>query len=144
MLKIITPERLGEKFTQHVLSLKYTPRKISIHPESSNLIINELEANCLTTEEREKVRKEIFKVSRDRKYGGLDERKIGYYGAKPNNFSSCLRIISPHDLKTHFFMEFQHDEVLFTQYITETLGKPGETYLILGTAMNPTLKPRSC
>jgi splicing factor 3B subunit 3 len=65
-LKIIAPERLGESFTQQVLPLTYTPRKISIHPYTNYLVINEMEVNCLTSAEREQVKKEIAHVSGDK------------------------------------------------------------------------------
>lgn len=45
-LRIISVERLGENFTHTVVPLRYTPRKIEIHPETNFLIILEKDHNC--------------------------------------------------------------------------------------------------
>lgn len=143
-LKIIAPERLGEHFTQSVMKLKYTPRKISIHPYTSYLVINEMETCCLTTGERELVRKRIAEETKDEEYLELDERKVGYYRAKKDTYASCIRIVNPETMETILLQEFDSNEVVFSQYITNTLGNRGDTYLIVGTAIEPKLKPRSC
>jgi splicing factor 3B subunit 3 len=38
----------------------------------------------------------------------------------------------------------ESNEVIFSQFISNTLGGRGETYLIVGTAIEPKLQPRSC
>jgi splicing factor 3B subunit 3 len=47
-------------------------------------------------------------------------------------------------LQTLELIEFENNEVVFSHFIAYTLGNPGETFLILGTALNVTFQPRSC
>ena len=42
-------------------------------------------------------------------------------------------------LQTLELIEFENNEVVFSHFIASTIGKQGETFLILGTALNPTL-----
>lgn len=44
-LRILTVENVGETFNQSACRLRYTPRKLLIHPESKNLIIGRLHAS---------------------------------------------------------------------------------------------------
>lgn len=64
------------------MPLKYTPRKIRIHPYSSYLVINELEVNCLGTEDRTKMKVLLQEEAKDINLNELDERKLGYFNAK--------------------------------------------------------------
>ena len=52
-LRIITPERLGEVFNQTVIPLRYSPRKIVVHPESHFLIIVETEHRTYSQKDKE-------------------------------------------------------------------------------------------
>jgi splicing factor 3B subunit 3 len=52
-IRIIAVERVGESFTHQVMDLKYTPSKISIHPETNNLVILEKDHNCLSSNMRQ-------------------------------------------------------------------------------------------
>lgn len=52
--------------------------------------------------------------------------------------------MSPVTLQTLYYEEYPANEVCFSQFITETIGKGGESYLILGFGINPKLKPRTC
>jgi len=48
----LTLERLGEMFNQQVLPLRYTPRKMVVHPVTNNLIIIESDQNMFTYAQR--------------------------------------------------------------------------------------------
>lgn len=71
-------ERLGEVFTHTVVPLRYTPRKIEIHPETNYLLILEKDHNCFSYSEIENIKKQTSKDSEDEKYLELDSYKIGY------------------------------------------------------------------
>lgn len=61
-----------------------------------------------------------------------------------NKFASCLRIVDPYLLSTLELLEFENNEVLFSCFIATTIGKPGETYLIVGTGLDVKFQPRTC
>ena len=73
----------------------------------------------------------------------MDDAKIGYPRAGQDKFACCVRIVDPFSLETVELLEFEN-EVVFSIFITTTLGNPGETYLIVGVGMDVKLTPRSC
>jgi splicing factor 3B subunit 3 len=122
-------------FTQRVVPLRYTPRKIEIHPESNNLVILEKDHNCMPSSEREKVKQRIYELTGDEEYLNMDDARIGYPKAGQDKFASCIRIVDPFTLETVEVLEFEN-EVVFSIFITTTLGAPGDTYLIVGVGMD--------
>lgn len=52
-LRIFSVEDLGTIFNQQVVALQYTPRKMSIHSTSNNIIIIESDHNALSVNERD-------------------------------------------------------------------------------------------
>ncbi|CDW71789.1 splicing factor 3b subunit 3 [Stylonychia lemnae] len=143
-LRIISVDRLGENFTNKVMPLRYTPSKIQIHRETNYLVILEKDHNSLTYSQRLRQKEEIAEKSNDQEYLNLDDSKISYPRTGQNKFASCIRIVDPFLLQTLELIEFENNEVVFSHFIATTLGNPGETHLILGTAMNVTFQPRSC
>lgn len=143
-IRIISVERLGENFTHQVLPLRYTPCKLQVHPETNYLVILERDHNCFSNSEREQIRKDIAEKTGDPKYLDLEPSKIGYPKAGMNKFASCLRIVDPYLLQTLELLEFENNEVLFSCFIASTIGKPGETYLIVGTGLDVKFSPRTC
>lgn len=145
-IRIIAVERVGESFTHQVMDLKYTPSKISIHPETNNLVILEKDHNCLSSNMRQQLKQTIAEKSGDEAYLQADERKIGYPKGGVNKFASCVRIVDPVKLETLYLEEFQDNEVVFSHFIATTLGGKlsKDTFLILGTALDVKFSPRSC
>lgn len=52
--------------------------------------------------------------------------------------------MDPFTLATLKIIEFENNEVVFSHFITTTLGSPGETYLIVGIGLDVKLSPRTC
>lgn len=121
-LRIIAVERLGENFTHQVMNLKYTPSKMHIHPETNYLVILEKDHNCFSTKARDDLKQEIVTKTGDTDYLEADESKIGYPRAGVNKFASCIRIVDPYHLQTLYLEEFQDNEVVFSHFISTTLG----------------------
>eukprot|EP00826_Nyctotherus_ovalis_P022242 TRINITY_DN1730_c0_g1_i1.p1 TRINITY_DN1730_c0_g1~~TRINITY_DN1730_c0_g1_i1.p1 ORF type:complete len:1185 (+),score=333.68 TRINITY_DN1730_c0_g1_i1:138-3692(+) len=144
VLRIITPEHLGEVFSQTVVPLDYTPRKILVDSLTKNLLILQADHRCYTTEERANIRKKIIEEHPDADYEALTEREIGYPRAPSGKWASCLRILSPKDLKTQMLTEFTDNEVVLSMAFVSFTAYPGVTFLVLGSAKNFALHPRSC
>ena len=54
-------------------------------------------------------------------------------------FASCLRIVDPVSFETVLVEEFENNETLFSLYISNTVGLPGQVYLFLGIGQEATL-----
>ncbi len=145
-IRIISIERLGEQFTHQVMNLKYTPSKMLVHPETNYLVILEKDHQCFSTKERDELRQAIAKKTNDPTYLEQEDSKIGYPRAPPNKFASCIRIVDPFELKTLYLDEFSDNEVVFSHFISTTLGgkHSNDTFLILGTGLDVKFSPRSC
>jgi splicing factor 3B subunit 3 len=117
-----------------------------VHPETNYLVILEKDHQCFSTEERKELRETIAKKTNDPSYLEQDDQKIGYPRAGPNKFASCIRIVDPYRLKTLYLEEFQNNEVVFSHFISTTLGgkQSNDTFLILGTGLDVKFSPRSC
>ncbi len=143
-LRIVAPERLGELFSQTIVPLRYTPRKLLMHNETKNLIIVEADNHSFTTSERVKIREDILAKAEDEDYKTLDEKEAGYPKAPDGKWASCVRIMSSKDLKTVELLEFEGNEVVLSAGLVNFASRPGQTFLILGSAKDCTLHPRTC
>ncbi len=121
-IRIISIERLGESFTHQVMNLSYTPSKMVVHPETNYLVILEKDHQSFSAQEREDIRKKIAEDTKDPAYLDADSTKIGYPKAPTNKFASCIRIVDPFQLKTLYLEEFGNNEVVFSHFISTTLG----------------------
>ena len=118
MMKIYGVMQLGETFTHQVLPLRYTPRKIQVHPETGNLVILELEHACYSYKERLNIKGDIVKMTKDEVYRDTDERSLGSYPkANRDSFACCIRIVDPITLETLYLEEFESNEVVFSHFI---------------------------
>lgn len=55
-LRIIKLEKLGDQFTYQQLHTRYTPVKLLVHPETSNLVVLEKDHNCFNMGQLEDLR----------------------------------------------------------------------------------------
>lgn len=150
-------ENLGETFSQSEIPLKYTPRSILTHPQSKKLIILETDHNSLR--ETEKAHSEQVEGADDMQIDSgsgesdsniqkniLSERDYGAPMTAPNSakWASYVRIVDLNTLQTIQYMEVPEGECALSMAICTFHQKPGETYLLLGTAKNLSLIPRKC
>lgn len=133
-LKIFSIERLGEVFNQNIFNLRYTPRKMFVHPENNFIVILESEQNSLSKTEKEFIKKEIAENTQDEEYLGLPEDLIGVPVALEGKWGSCIRMVDPSELKTLDLLELEENEAAFSGVIMSFSTTPGEFYLIVGTA----------
>lgn len=68
------------------------------------------------------MREAIAAKTGDELYLEANEHKIGYPKAGVNKFASCIRIVDPYKLQTLYLEEFQDNEVVFSHFISTTLG----------------------
>lgn len=58
-LRILSVENVGETFNQQVTRLRYTPRKLAIHPQHNTLIVAEADHAAIPLAEREDLRQRM-------------------------------------------------------------------------------------
>lgn len=133
-LKIFSIERLGEVFNQSVLNLRYTPRKMFVHPETSFIVTLESEQNSFSKTEKEQIKKAIAQKTGDEEYLKLNEDKVGALVAQEGKWGSCVRLVDPLELKTLDLLELEENEAAFSGVVLSFSTTPGEFYLVVGTA----------
>ena len=100
------------------------------------------------------MKQKIFEETKSQEYLNLDYHKVGYpkSGTKAqtlfgnrldSNYASCIRIVDPLNLETVYLEEFENGETVFSLYISQTVGLPGQAYLFLGIGQEATLQ-RKC
>lgn len=59
------------------------------------------------------------------------------------HYASCLRIVDPRTFETVYLQEFENRETVFSLFVSQTVGLPGQVYLFLGVGTEATLQ-RQC
>jgi splicing factor 3B subunit 3 len=142
-LMIFTVERLGDIFSQSIIPLRYTPRKIAINPDNNNIVIIESDHNVISKAEKDEYKKQIANQTNDDDYIKLDESIIGVPYIGDGKWGSCIRMLDPIENKLLDLIEFEGNEAAFSSCIM-TFTNSTEMYLIVGTAKDMKLNPRSC
>jgi splicing factor 3B subunit 3 len=143
-MRIFYVERLGELFNQTNIPLRYTPRKMVYHPETNNLIIIESDHNSYSKREKETIKQEIANTTKDSEYLKLKEDQIGSPYAGEGRWGSCIRMIEPYKYELLDLIEFEENEAAFTTCIMPFNNFPNELFLVVGTAKDMKLHPRTC
>jgi splicing factor 3B subunit 3 len=142
-LKIHCIDRLGEFFNQSSVDLRYTPRKILLNPETRHLIILESETNTLGKREKDDLRYSIAEKTNDAEYLELEDKIIGLPYAEDGKWGSCIRMIEPFENKLLDLIELEQNEAVFSGCVMNFITQPEENFLIIGTAKDMKLFPRS-
>lgn len=150
-LRIFTVEKLGSIFNQVAISLKYTPRKFVLHQPTRTFVI--IESDHATFSPKEKIKelavkeKEGFEIDED--ITNLDPVQFGHVRNAPGKWASCIRLLEPFQGETLHEIELEGNEAAFSCAIVPfrnnpITGVPGEQFLVVGTAKDVQLSPRSC
>ncbi len=143
-LTIFTVDKLGEMFNQISMPLLYTARDMQYDVDLKKVFTLETDHITYDSNTREMIRNQIYEHTQDEEYKKVNENQIGYPKAPDGTWASCLRVINPVDLSTDHLLELSSNEAAFSMLVTNKLGAGDTTYLILGSAKNMKLKPKSC
>mmetsp|Transcript_37114 Transcript_37114/g.36700 ORF Transcript_37114/g.36700 Transcript_37114/m.36700 type:complete len:282 (-) Transcript_37114:680-1525(-) len=143
-LKIFAVDKLGEMFNQITMPLMYTVRDMKYDLEMKKIFTLETDHLTYDSSTREIIKNQIYEHTGDEEYKNVPENQIGYPKAPNGQWASCIRVINPIDLTTVHLMELGANEAAFSMFITDRLGAGDTTYLILGSAKNMKIKPKSC
>jgi len=137
-LRILAIEKLGETFNQTCHPLSYTPRKFcKISSAPSVLAVIETDHNAIpqTPEQTAQQAEEDEEVAKARMLMGPNK-------GMPGQWASCMRLIEGVNGDTLDRIEFGDNEAAFS-LCPCTFTNTGQEYLIVGTAKDMTLYPRT-
>jgi splicing factor 3B subunit 3 len=154
-LRIITLDRLGEMFNQTSHELKYTPRKMVLHPQTSYLIMIETDHNTFSFTQRlehakqygvgEVSAEQANQMQTDDLAAAVDkyDRMFGPPKAGAGKWASCIRIYDAVENKTLHVLELEENEAAFSVCTCVFHDKDGEVFVVVGTGKDIKLSPRS-
>ncbi|KAJ3118747.1 Splicing factor 3B subunit 3 [Phlyctochytrium bullatum] len=150
--RIFVIERLGGVFNQHVVPLKYTPRRLVVVPHVNNFVI--IESDHYTYSPAEKAQLLEARAKELAEEGGGEEfeppqelppAQFGLPRAEAGNWASCVRLINPLTGDTLSLHDLEDNNAAFcAQVVTFPATAPGETFVIVGGARGAIPNPRSC
>ncbi|KAI9006019.1 CPSF A subunit region-domain-containing protein [Gaertneriomyces semiglobifer] len=149
-LHILTVEKLGNIFNHVSVPLTYTPRRFVLHPQSSAFLIIESDHGVYCPSEKRK-RIEAFGSTRMMEDGEelieLPPEQFGHpHTSEAGKWASKIRLVHPTTLETLWEEELDDNEAAFSIVACQFAGSstPGEWLVIVGTAKDVTLAPRTC
>lgn len=155
---------MGTKLKQDSIPLSYTPRKFITHPGNNYFYLIEgdhrtLGEEAASTKLDEFVSSPDFlcqgladQVTQQRRQGKIiDDGEInvppelfGRPKAPAGTWASCIRIIDPVEAKTVAVIPMDGNEAAFSLAVVPFSARNGELHLVVGTAADTIVSPRSC
>ncbi|OCH91653.1 hypothetical protein OBBRIDRAFT_792005 [Obba rivulosa] len=146
VLRIFQIPKLGTKLKQDAIPLSYTPRKFIPHPTNGLLYMIEGDHRVMGEEAAARKLEELRQQGKeiDEEVVQLPPEVFGRPKAPAGTWASCIRIISPVDTKTANVIHLDNNEMAFSLAIVPFAARGGELHLVVGTAQDTFLTPRSC
>ncbi|TCD65090.1 pre-mRNA-splicing factor rse1 [Steccherinum ochraceum] len=146
VLRIFQIPRLGTKLKQDAIPLSYTPRKFVPHPHNGLFYLIEGDHRVMSdTEAKQQIEllRQGGKMIDDTALN-LPPEQFGRPKAPAGTWASCIRVIDPVEGKTLSVVELDNNEAAFSLAIVSFGARSGELHLVVGTAQDTFLAPRSC
>lgn len=166
-LRIVTVDNLGAMFNQTAFPLRYTPRKMCRIPNTRQIVIVETDQHEYNEAERAKLAasssSSAFATSNGTHLnsdGGVEEKNTG--GEEDENdddgtvmpvrgplppadgkWASCVRVIEPATGTSREVLELSSNDAAFSVCTCRFPSHSEETFVIVGTARDLVLHPRS-
>ncbi|KAI0916430.1 pre-mRNA-splicing factor rse1 [Taiwanofungus camphoratus] len=146
VLRIFQIPKLGTKLKQDAIPLSYTPRKFISHPSNGMFYLIEgdhrVRGEGAAAQALEDLRQQGKMI--DEEVVDLPAEAFGRPKAPAGTWASCIRIINPVDAKTVNVIPLDNNESAFSMAIVPFSARGGELHLVVGTAQDTFLAPRSC
>jgi len=146
-LRILSLEKLGGLFNQTSVKLKYTPRRLEIHPATGALIVLETDHRAFSANQMRDIRGEMDVDHSDHRDEDGEQQSNSDFTdlvrADPGKWAGCIRVVDPLTLETVCIKELEEDEAAFSMTTVEFSDRGGEIFLAVGTVKGLILKPRS-
>ncbi|KAI0744105.1 CPSF A subunit region-domain-containing protein [Daedaleopsis nitida] len=146
LLRIFQIPKLGTKLKQDSIPLSYTPRKFIPHPQNGLIYLIEGDHRVLGEEAANKQLQQLREKGRmiDEEMVSLPPELFGRPKAAAGTWASCIRIINPLESQTVNVIHLDNNEAAFSIAIVPFSTKNNELHLVVGTAQDTFLAPRSC
>ncbi|OSD06959.1 hypothetical protein PYCCODRAFT_1474347 [Trametes coccinea BRFM310] len=146
LLRIFQIPKLGTKLKQDSMPLTYTPRKFIPHPTNGLLYLIEGDHRVMSEEAANKKLQELREQGEriDEEVLSLPPAQFGRPKAPAGTWASCIRIINPVDSSTVNVVHLDNNEAAFSVAIVPFAARGNELHLVVGTAQDTFLAPRSC
>ncbi|KAJ3510268.1 hypothetical protein NLJ89_g4774 [Agrocybe chaxingu] len=146
VLRIFQVPKLGMKLKQDSIPLSYTPRKFITHPHNSYFYMIEGDHRVVGDEAAEKKLQELRQQGKrvDQEVVDLPPDIFGRPKAAAGTWGSCIRIIDPVESKTVNVIHLDSNEAAFSLAVVPFSARNGELHLVVGTAADTLISPRSC
>ncbi|KAI0244001.1 pre-mRNA-splicing factor rse1 [Massospora cicadina] len=139
-LKLLSVEKLDSTFNQATVPLKYTPRRLAVHPESNHFVIIESENNTFSPA----TINNMIQNGAAPESLTLDPAVFGLPKAQPGKWASQVRVLNPFSGETTAELELEENEAAFSMAVLTFQNYPDQYFVAVGTAVDAVLSPRSC
>ena len=142
-LRILVIERLGDTFNSTSCGLKYTPRAMAIQEGTKTIFVGEADygvvANQLTTPQ-----KDGGEDAMDVEMNGEDgSKQAEHFGpVRGGSWASCIELIDASSLAVSGHLDLEGNHIVTCMSLVQFEGQ-AEEILVVGTALNMKLQPRS-
>ena len=137
-LQILRVDSLSQSFAAASMPLSYTPRQLAAYPGTSCLILLETEHHAFS-----ELEKQAFYQQHGVAY--VNEYDCGApVPADREKWASCIRVVDAATLRTLERFELADNEAAFSVCVCPFHDKGEEPFVVIGTAKNLRLHPRSC
>ncbi|GBE80630.1 CPSF A subunit region-domain-containing protein [Sparassis latifolia] len=146
VLRIFQIPKLGTKLKQDAIPLSYTPRKFISHPTNGLFYLIEGDHRVMGEAAAAKKLNELRQQGRmvDDEVVELPPALFGRPKAPAGTWASCIRIIDPVSAQTVNVIQLDNNESAFSIAVVPFSVRGGELHLVVGTAQDTFLAPRSC
>ncbi|OAX33849.1 hypothetical protein K503DRAFT_836197 [Rhizopogon vinicolor AM-OR11-026] len=146
VLRIFQIPKLGMKLKQDSIPLSFTPRKFICHPKERFFYLIEGDHRVLGEEAANKRLQEMRQAKQhiDNEMLDLPPELFGRPKAAAGNWASAIRIIDPVEGKTIQTITLDNNEAAFSLAFVPFSTRNNEVHLVVGTAQDTFLSPRSC
>ncbi|KAH7913267.1 CPSF A subunit region-domain-containing protein [Hygrophoropsis aurantiaca] len=146
VLRIFQVPKLGMKLKQDAIPLSYTPRKFISHPTNRYFYLIEGDHRVAGEPGVEKRLQELRQAGKsiDEEMLELPAEVFGRPKAPAGTWASAIRIIDPVEAKTVAMIPLDNNEAAFSLAVVSFSAREGELHLVVGTAADTLVSPRSC
>ncbi|TFK67363.1 hypothetical protein BDN72DRAFT_798974 [Pluteus cervinus] len=146
VLRIFQVPKLGMKLKQDSIPLSYTPRKFITHPSNNYFYLVEgdhrVTGEIAAKKKLDEMRAQGKKI--DEEVINLPSDQFGRIKAPSGTWASGIRIIDPVEAKTVAWYPLDGNEAAFSLAIVPFSARNNELHLVVGTAADTTVSPRTC
>ncbi|KAG2113360.1 CPSF A subunit region-domain-containing protein [Suillus cothurnatus] len=146
VLRIFQIPKLGMKLKQDSIPLSLTPRRFISHPKNRHFYLIEGDHRVLGDEAANKRLQAMTQAGQyiDQEMLDLPPEIFGRPKAAAGIWASAIRIIDPVEGKTISTITLDNNEAAFSLAFVSFSARNNELHLVVGTAQDALLSPRSC